>query len=289
MPCYNHAMTDLALRPAGSASHEERAALMNLAYADYNIPLHVDADALARMDYLYDVDPDASVVAERDGALIGQALLSRRGERAWVSAVGTVPAARRQGVARAMMLALIANARDLGLRDVVLEVISENTRAHALYLDLGFRDVRELLTWRLAADADPLPIPPELLSEAHPESVVAHFEDWHRERPCWQRELPTLRRMLGRVRAYTLALDGRPAGYCLVADRVESVSILDAGISPDFGAVRAGRPLLQALSRLHPNRALTIMNVPADDPLSRALAALRFHVTIRQWEMMLQL
>jgi hypothetical protein len=241
------------------------------------------------MDYLYDVDPDASIVAERDGELVGQALLSRRGGRGWVSAVGTVPAARRQGVARAMMQALIANGRELGLAEMTLEVISENTRAHALYRELGFTDVRELLTWRLAADADPLPIPQELLSEAPPESVLSHFDDWHRERPCWQRELATLRRMLGRARAYTLALDGRPAAYALVADRVDSVSMMDAGISPDFGAVRAGRPLLQALSRLHPNRALTIMNVPADDPLSRALAALRFHVTIRQWEMMMRL
>lgn len=282
-------MNNITLRPASSASHEERAALMNLAYADYHVPLQVDADGLARMDYLYDVDGDASVVAERGGELIGQALLSRRGERGWVSAVGTVPAARRQGAARAMMAALLANARRIGLREVILEVISENQRAHALYLDLGFVDTRELLTWRLAADADPLPIPQELLSEAAPESVLPYFDDWHRERPCWQRELATIRRMLGRTRAYTLALDGRPAAYCLVADRVDSVGIVDAGINPDFGAVRAGRPLLQALSRLHPNRAMTIMNVPADDPLCRALAALRFNVTIRQWEMLMQL
>lgn len=282
-------MNNFTLRPASAASHEARAACMNLAYADYNIPLQVDADGLARMDYLYDVDPDASVVAERDGALIGQALLSRRGERGWISAVGTVPAARRQGVARAMMQALIANARRVGLAEIALEVIDENARAHALYRDLGFVDVRELLIWRLAADADPLPIPQELLSEAAPESVTPYFDDWHRERACWQRELPTLRRMMGRSRAYTLALDGRPAAYALIAERVDAVSLLDIGISPDFGAVRAGRPLLQALSRLHPNRALTIMNVSADDSLCRALAALRFHVTIRQWEMLFAL
>ncbi len=73
---------------------------MNAAYADYFIPLHVDADQLGRMDVIYDVDPDASVVAESHGRLVGMALLSRRGHRGWVSAVGTVPAARRQGVAR---------------------------------------------------------------------------------------------------------------------------------------------------------------------------------------------
>ena len=285
--CYNAGMKNFAIRSAAEASYQERAVCMNAAFSDYNVPLQVDADGLARMDALYDVDVEASVVAEAQGRLVGHALLSRRGDRGWISAVGTVPEARRSGVAREMMLALIAAGRRLGLRELVLEVISENTRARSLYTELGFAEVRELLAWRFAADADPLPIPPELLSRVASESVLPYFEDWHREPPCWQRDLPTLRRMVGRTHAYTLDLDGRPAAYCITADRADSVAILDAGINPDFGAVRAGRPLLQALSRLYPGRSLAIMNVPADDPLCRALAALRFNVTIRQWEMML--
>jgi ribosomal protein S18 acetylase RimI-like enzyme len=280
-------MTTFKLRPASSASYADRAACMNAAYADYFIPLHVDADQLGRMDVIYDVDPDASVVAESHGRLVGMALLSRRGQRGWVSAVGTVPAARRQGVAREMMHGLIANARRLGLRELVLEVITENTKAHHLYRDLGFQDVRELLTWRLAADADPLPIPQELLTEVTPGSVLVHFDVWHKEPQSWQREMPTLRRLLGHARAYRLDLDGEEAAYAVVSERVDGIGLLDVGINPAFGAVRAGRPLLQALSRLFPNRALSILNVPADDPLCRALAALRFNVTVRQWEMML--
>jgi ribosomal protein S18 acetylase RimI-like enzyme len=281
-------MTTFKLHPAGSASYEDRAACMNAAYADYFIPLHVDADQVGRMDILYDVDPDASVVAEAHGRLVGMALLSRRADRGWISAVGTVPAARRQGVARQMMHALLANARQLGLREVLLEVIADNHKAHALYLDLGFQDVRELLIWRLAADADPLPIPQELLSEVTPNSVLVHFEEWHKEPPSWQREMGTLVKLLPHARAYRLDLDGQAAAYAVLAERVDSIGLLDVGIKPEFGPVRAGRPLLQALSRLFPNRALSIMNVSADDPLCRALAALRFHVTVRQWEMILR-
>jgi ribosomal protein S18 acetylase RimI-like enzyme len=279
--------TTFTLRPASSASFEERAGCMNAAYADYHVPLHVTADQLANMDVIYDVDSDASVVAGSRGRLVGMALLSRRAHRGWISAVGTVPAARRQGVARQMMRALIANARRLGLAGVALEVISENARAHTLYLDLGFKDVRELLTWRLAADADPLPIPQELLSEATPASVLVHFDEWHKEPPSWQREMATLRRLLGRARAYRLDLDGQEAAYAVISERMDGIGLLDVGINPAFGAVRAGRPLLQALSRLYPNRALSILNVPADDSLCRALAALRFNVTLRQWEMII--
>lgn len=260
---------------------------MNAAYADYMIPLQITPDQLASMDIIYDVDPRASVVAEAHGRLVGMALLSRRGDRGWISAVGTVPAARRQGIAREMMHTLIANARRLKLHNLTLEVISANEKAHTLYRDLGFRDIRELLTWRLAEDADPLPIPQELLREVTPDSVLVHFEEWHKMAPSWQREMETLRRLLGRARAYQLNMDGGEGAYAVISERVDAVGLLDIGINPDFGAVRAGRPLLQAISRLHPNRPLSILNVPADDPLCRALAALRFHVTVRQWEMLL--
>jgi ribosomal-protein-alanine N-acetyltransferase len=280
-------MMTYRLRPASSATYDDRAACMNAAYADYLIPLHVGADQLANMDVIYDVDPDASVVAEGHGKLLGMALLSRRGDRGWISAVGTVPAARRQGVARLMMQALIANARRLALAGVVLEVISDNEKAHTLYRELGFQDVRELLTWRLAADADPLPIPQDLLTEVTPESVLVHFSEWHKEPPSWQRELGTIRKLTGRARAYRLDLDTREAAYAVISERIDGIGLLDVGINPAFGPVRAGRPLLQALSRLFPNRALSILNVPADDPLCRALAALRFNVVVRQWEMMI--
>lgn len=262
---------------------------MNAAYADYMIPLHVDADQIALMDLLYDVDVDASVVAEDRGRLAGMALLSRRGERGWISGVGTVPAFRRMGIARRMMAALIGNARALKLDNITLEVISDNERAHCLYRSVGFIDTRELLTWSLPADADPLPIPQELLHEVEPEASLAYFEAWHREPPSWQRERETLRRLLRHARAYALELDGNPAAYAIVSSRSDSTAILDVGINSEMGVVRAGRPLLQALSRLYPGQAMRILNVPADDPLSRVLAALHFHVTVRQWEMLIPL
>jgi GNAT superfamily N-acetyltransferase len=261
---------------------------MNAAYADYYLPLHVDAAQLARMDAIYDVDPAASVVAVRGGRLVGMALLSVRKDRGWISAVGTVPAARRQGIARRMMQALLANAIELGLGTVTLEVIQENLRAHALYRDLGFQETRELLTWRLDPDADPLPIPRELLREVTPELLLARFEEWHKEPPSWQREPATLRWLLGHARGFALDLDGHPAGYCIVVDRTDGVSLLDVGINPTHGPVAAGRPLLQAIARLHPRRGLTLLNVPAGDPLCRALAALRFTVAVRQWEMVIE-
>jgi hypothetical protein len=45
--------------------------------------------------------------------------------------------------------------------------------------------------------------------------------------------------------------------------------------------------MLQALAVLNARKALSISNVPVDDPLNRALAALGFLATVRQYEMRL--
>ncbi len=278
-------MTDILLLPAHRISAAERAAVINAAYADYNVPFRVSPKQVQDMVRFYDVDLARSWVARAGDETVGIALLAHRGSRGWISAVGVVPARRRQGIARRLLEALIASAQAMGLRLLTLEVISANEAARQLYRSLGFRETRELLCWKFPADADPLPIPREQLQKVSPDVLWRLFGAWHDQPPCWQREEVVLRRMAGQGAAYLLSMAEQPAGYCLVADRGEVVSLLDVGINPQFGPVSAGRVLLQALAARYPGRPLTITNVPADAGLNRALAALHFLVVVRQQEM----
>ena len=52
------------------------------------------------------------------------------------------------------MRALHAEARERGVRNVWLEVIDRNEGAYELYVKLGYRVVREVEVWSLAAAAD---------------------------------------------------------------------------------------------------------------------------------------
>lgn len=278
-------MTDILLLPAHRISAAERAAVINAAYADYNVPFHVTPRQMQDMVKFYDVDLVRSWVARSEAETIGIALLAHRGSRGWISAVGVVPAWRRRGIARRLMEALIAGAQTMGLRQLTLEVISANEAARQLYRSLGFRETRELLCWKFPADADPLPIPREGLQKVSPDAIWPYFQAWHDQQPCWQREEVTLRRMAGQASGYLLTMAGEPAGYCLVADHKEAVALLDVGINPQFGPVTAGRVLLQALAARYLGQPLTITNVPADSGLNRALAALHFLVVVRQQEM----
>jgi hypothetical protein len=194
-----------------------------------------------------------------------------------------------------MMQHLIATAAEAGARRISLEVIVENTPALRLYESLGFRTTRELLTWQRRADADPLPVPAERLTSASPAELLAHADGWHDQPPCWQREPATLHNMAHQLTGYRLDWHGEPTSYCLEQGPPlglnlpdENVSLADVGINPRTGLLMPGRLLLQAVAALHWGRALSIMNVPADDALNRILAALGFLVTVRQAEMVLE-
>jgi ribosomal protein S18 acetylase RimI-like enzyme len=284
-------LRDLTLIPAREVSLTERAQILNRSYIDYYVPMRLSPDQMASIDRFYDIDLDRSVMAMSEHELVGMALLSVRGDRGWISGVGVLPQHRRRGIASAMVGRLVEGARQAGVHEISLEVIAQNTSAWRLYAEARFEVTRELLLWRRAADADALPIPEERLIGASPDVMLQRFDRWHSEPVTWQRDAATLSRMAeaGRLKGYQLEWRGAPAAYCLISGYGESVALMDIGIDPATRIVTPGRILLQALSHLHWGKAMTISNVPADDPLNRVLAALRCLVPVRQREMKLAL
>jgi ribosomal protein S18 acetylase RimI-like enzyme len=94
------------------------------------------------------------VAAEPDGRLLGtltwcppgsrlRELATRPGQGEF-RMLAVHPAARRRGVARALVEHCLADARRLGLTELVLSSMPEMTAAHTLYVSLGFRRAAEL-------------------------------------------------------------------------------------------------------------------------------------------------
>jgi ribosomal-protein-alanine N-acetyltransferase len=87
--------------------------------------------------------------AERDGRPIGFALLSRLGiaeegaaHLAEITAIAVAPEARRSGVARALLAAVVRAARsEPGLTEIRLLVAEGNSAARALFAQAGFVEV----------------------------------------------------------------------------------------------------------------------------------------------------
>jgi GNAT superfamily N-acetyltransferase len=260
---------NIELHSARSLAPGERAELFNAAYEGYLLPFHLDEPMLASMDEAFDIDLDASRIAERDGRRVGLGNLGVRGEDAWIGGVGVVTAARRSGVGEALMRALHEQALERGIRRVWLEVIFENTGAFALYEKLGYQMVRDVEVWSLpeaAAEDDFGNVTEVSADEAH-----ARIHELRREREPWQRADATIANY-GDARGLVTE-DG--AALFRATAAVQALQL--AG---------AAEPLLRWLRRLG---AVSVLNLPADDPAAGALRSLGANVVVRQHEMLLEL
>lgn len=78
------------------------------------------------------------LVCEREGRLLGHAIGRRVADEAEVLEIGVDPAARRQGLGRALLAALEARLAAGGARVCWLEVRLDNAAAQALYRERGY-------------------------------------------------------------------------------------------------------------------------------------------------------
>jgi len=82
--------------------------------------------------------PQAGALLRRDGEVVACGLVKIEDEHAGLFAVHTAEAWRGQGLGRAIVSALLAQARHLGARDAYLQVDADNTAALATYRRFGF-------------------------------------------------------------------------------------------------------------------------------------------------------
>jgi ribosomal protein S18 acetylase RimI-like enzyme len=277
------------LVPLNLVPRQISAKVLNLAYANYYLPVHATPEQLGLIESYYDVDMARSFMARVGDEWIGIALLALRDDRAWISGVGVAPGWRRRGVARALVGAVLDAAGRAGASQVTLEVIACNIPAYALYASLGFRMTRELLTWERAADADPLPFPRERLARTPVERLLDLHTNWHAQRPAWQHEAASLARMLRSLVGYRLDHRGSTVAYCIVSGGNGTLSLMDVGIERNMGQRASGIALLQAVAHVYEGHTLAAMNIPADDDLNSVLARLSFLVVLRQHELVLDL
>ena len=72
------------------------------------------------------------------GTIVGHAGVMRTPTHGHITTLAVLPAHRRQGVGELLLLALIEQAYDLGVRRLELEVRASNTHAQSLYTKYGF-------------------------------------------------------------------------------------------------------------------------------------------------------
>lgn len=82
--------------------------------------------------------PHLGVLVRRNGNVVGCGLVKLEADAAGLFALTTAPALRGQGIGRAVVAALLAEARRRGARQAYLQVTAANAAAVALYAQFGF-------------------------------------------------------------------------------------------------------------------------------------------------------
>lgn len=282
-------MTDVTLVPADSIELPALVTLMNEAYSDYDVPMHLEEASLRFMLSSFDLDLAESRVAVLDGAPVGIALLGLRGARAWIGGMGVAPAARRRGLGERLMRAVIERARDRGAREVWLEVLTTNARAIPLYERLAFRHVRRLDVLKLA---QPPAAPAGVTTAPFEIEAALAFAKLHRraEEP-WQREEGSVRNWMrdGLALECTAAQVGeRTIGVAIHRIAPGRVSMLEMVSVPGQESLST-LALLAAAFRPEADQGLRWLNLPQDDAASPIVLGLSPEFEASQHDMRLTL
>lgn len=113
---------------------------------DYGDRLADAASRAAGGGLLVATDPDGTLLGTVTWCPPGSAMreLSTRDDQGEFRMLSVAAAARRRGVARALVIECLERARVQQLREVLLCSMDLMTKAHALYTSLGFRRAPEL-------------------------------------------------------------------------------------------------------------------------------------------------
>lgn len=278
------------IQPAEACPPETFIQALNDAYADYFVPIHLTLASLQHLIERESIVMSASRIAVDGDTVVGMGLLGVRQQRGWIGGMGVVPAYRRQGIARRLMEALVAQARDLSLETLQLEVIQKNKAAYTLYDEIGFETRRELKV--LTCREDPANALPDSLFERitvrseSAESLLDRLDSLPGAARPWQREKTTHQIALGSLHGQAAYRDDQLCGICLYNGK--------GGLNAELADLAAtdeavGTALLVKVLRGYPTTTFTYLNVDEDDPMLPALYRVGFEEMISQYEMFLPL
>jgi len=270
---------DIAILPAEQLSRSALAALWNLAYEGYFVPVAFDDQRFARHLRRANVDLGLSRALMAGGKPGGLSLVGRREARAYLAGFGIVRAHRRRGLARLLIEVQLAALPAVGVRDLVLEVIEQNP-ARTVYGRAGFEALRQLEL--LEGTLDPRAIEPLALDPA--DLAAVHRRCSAVARPTWRRELPTV---LDALTCENAAAIGVRRGDTAVAYAVLPEPARHDGTLLDAAAIdeAAAHALLDMLSATRPGTRWRLVDEPGDSPFFRAARARGLVPVMRQIEM----
>ena len=275
-------MSPLSLKPANEFTIPQLADLMTRSFEGYFVPVNITDVIMLTMLRRDGVDLTSSRAILKDGELAGLALIARRGWTSRLAAMGIVSTARNGGTGTWAMQQLIAEAQARGDKEMLLEVIEQNTAGVKLYEKVGFTKIRRLVGYRLEN--------PPVESEEELEEVdireVARMVSYHglKDLP-WQLSGPTIAHHTPPSRAYRLN-----DAYCLISNpEATDVSISSVLVKARSRGAGLSAVLMRALFARFPNKVWHVSPIFPEEMGVIFEQVGMTRETLSQWQMSLKL
>lgn len=199
------------------------------AFSDYVVPFALTEAQFRNHIVLNAVDLERTVGCI-DGEKLSGFSLNGFGEWEGRSTVydagtGVIPDRRRQGISRAMFDLMLPVFEQQGVEQFLLEVVTTNSGAIALYEDLGFRPVRELALMQCDG---PVNVAAELPQDIEIRDIDT--PDWPflmtfwDGKPSWQNSKEAVRRSLKAKRILGAFLGDECIGYIVFSSKFGRVA-----------------------------------------------------------------
>ena len=262
------------------------------AFSDYVVPMQVSEKQFENHLAQNNIDLDLSVGAFKDDVLIGYTLngfgLWNGKQTAYDGGTGVIPNYRRMGIGKSMFEFLLPKLREIGVEQMLLEVIINNTKAVNLYRKLGFLESRRLLFF---VQTD------EIKSEIQNEFEIRQVENldlnhirtfWDKE-TSWQFSIEAVNRKLSPKILFGAFKGGKCIGYSILYPSTGTISQI--AIDKEFRRKKIATNLLAEMQKyIKKDVQLRFSNVDRElNSLIRFAGNLDFTPTISQFEMILDL
>jgi ribosomal protein S18 acetylase RimI-like enzyme len=192
------------------------------AFSDYFFPVEISNEQFENHIRQNAVDLASSVGAFVDRKMVGYTLcgfgLWNGKDTTYISGTGVIPEFRHKGIGGKMFEFLMPNLWEIGIEQMLLEVIDQNANALKLYQKLGFEFTRKLEFFEQ---------PESLKLNANKSVRVRKIEepDWKdfqkfwEGKPSWQFSSEAIQREMLRKEIFGAYSDNELVGYCVCSPK----------------------------------------------------------------------
>ena len=255
------------------------------AFSDYQVDMRMSREQfeqrIARDGVRLEISAGAFDNEKMIGFYMNGAGLWQGKQTAYDAGTGVIPEYRGRSVAKELFPFMAPRLCQVGIVQYLLEVLSENERAVALYRKLGFVETRVLAVLRSDGPLTVVAKLPDVSIRALEEPDWQLFESFWDGYPSWQNSSRAVERVVERTILGAFAGD-KCVGYGIVFR--PSGNLMQLAVAREYRRRGIGSRILAALS---PNEALKVNNI--DEKLTGTLAffeANKFKIVMKQYEML---